>query len=208
MLADAHATQCAPCTAALAGILTLLTGALAARSANPQALLLTACWLRGSQPFLHESRHAHATKRERGPGGRFLSAAERGAMEQLVQMQGGGGARAGGPAPSGVPRPSGAPGEQGARGSGPPQEAPPAGAPAEQGRVEQCGQAGGPVPSNTHHAAASAAKQESAEEPVMPLSAAPSHGGPASGHALAAVPVAEAAGGAATGAGQAVSAAS
>ena len=165
-----------------------------------------ACWMRAAQPFLHESRHAHATKRERGPGGRFLSAAERGAMEQLVQMQGGGGARGGGAAPAGGPWPSSAPAEQGTRGPGPPQGAPSAGAPAEEGSVEQCGQAEGPLPSNGSHAAVPAAKQGSAEELGMPLSAARSQGGSAKGHAPAAVPVAEADGGAATGTGQAVSA--
>ena len=193
-----------PCIAARAGAPTLLT-ALAARSANPQALL-TVCSLRAPQPFLHESRHAHATKRERGPGGRFLSAAERGAMEQLMQMQGGGGARGGGPAPAGGPRPSGAHGEQGTQGPGPPQEVPSARAPAEQGRAEQCGNAGGPVPSGEPQAAAPAAQQELAEELVMPLLPARSHGGSVNGHASAAVPVADA--GVATGTGQAVSAAS
>ncbi len=42
-----------------------------------------------AQPFLHESRHAHAVKRMRGPGGRFLTAAERRALEEAEQAPGG-----------------------------------------------------------------------------------------------------------------------
>ena len=142
----------------------------------------------------------HATKRERGPGGRFLSAAERGAMEQLVQMQGGGGARRGGPAPPGAPRPSAAPAAQGTGGSGPPRAAPSAGAPAEQGGMQQDGQTGGPVLPEGARAAAPAAKEEPAGRQ--------SHRGPIEGGASAAVPTAEAGGGAGTGTSQAVSAAS
>lgn len=41
------------------------------------------------KPYLHESRHRHAMRRPRGPGGRFLTAAEIAELEGQDLIEGG-----------------------------------------------------------------------------------------------------------------------
>lgn len=59
-----------------------------ARQKLEEQLRLTS---KGRKPYLHESRHNHAMRRPRGPGGRFLTADEVAAMEKQGDDDGGGG---------------------------------------------------------------------------------------------------------------------
>lgn len=56
-----------------------------ARQKLEEQLRLTS---KGRKPYLHESRHNHAMRRPRGPGGRFLTAEEVAAMEKGEKIDG------------------------------------------------------------------------------------------------------------------------
>jgi CCAAT-binding transcription factor (CBF-B/NF-YA) subunit B len=57
-----------------------------ARQKLEEQLRLTS---KGRKPYLHESRHNHAMRRPRGPGGRFLTADEVAAMEKDGKLENG-----------------------------------------------------------------------------------------------------------------------
>lgn len=57
-----------------------------ARQKLEEQLRLTS---KGRKPYLHESRHNHAMRRPRGPGGRFLTADEVAAMEKAGTLENG-----------------------------------------------------------------------------------------------------------------------
>ncbi|KAJ5352776.1 hypothetical protein N7541_003591 [Penicillium brevicompactum] len=56
-----------------------------ARQKLEEQLRLTS---KGRKPYLHESRHNHAMRRPRGPGGRFLTADEVAAMDKRAEVTG------------------------------------------------------------------------------------------------------------------------
>ena len=78
-----------------------------ARQKLEEALRLTS---KARKPYLHESRHNHAMRRPRGPGGRFLTSDEVAQMEKKEKEGEGGGA--GGFSSNGADTPSGPKGKR------------------------------------------------------------------------------------------------